>query len=104
MAAATSLANVEKLTEANYELWKIQMKSILVFNELWQYVDGTEVKPLANAQDWIKKDSKALGVDKSEYHARTAQPRKEGRDVERSMGRTQGNIRITRPSEEGGPV
>lgn len=62
MAAATSLANIEKLTEANYELWKVQMKSVLVFNELWQYIDGTDVKPLANAQDWIKKDSKALAL------------------------------------------
>lgn len=62
MAAATSFANIEKLTESNYELWKIQMKSVLVFNEMWQYVDGTEVKPLANAQEWIKKDSKALAL------------------------------------------
>lgn len=62
MTAATSLANIEKLTESNYELWKIQIKSVLVFNELWQYVDGTEVKPLVNAQEWIKKDSKALAL------------------------------------------
>lgn len=62
MTAATSSVNIEKLTESNYELWKIQMKSVLVFNEMWQYVDGTEMKPLANAQEWIKKDSKALAL------------------------------------------
>lgn len=62
MATSTSLANVEKLTEVNYELWKIQMKSILVFNDLWQYVDGTEMKPAENAQEWLKKDAKALAL------------------------------------------
>jgi len=62
MATATSLANIEKLTEVNYELWKVQMKSILVFNDLWQYVDGSEVKPAENAQEWLRKDSKALAL------------------------------------------
>lgn len=48
MAIAAGLANIEKLTETNYELWKVQMRSILVFNDLWQYVDGTEIKPTAS--------------------------------------------------------
>jgi len=38
------------------------MESILVYNDLWQYVDGTEVKPAENAQDWMKKDAKALAL------------------------------------------
>lgn len=68
MAAASSLANIEKLTETNYELWKVQMKSVLVFNDLWKYAEGTETKPLADtetkplAQEWIRKDSKALAL------------------------------------------
>jgi len=63
MASSTgSIANVEKLTENNYELWKIQMKSVLVFNDLWHYVDGSKAKPNVNAQDWLKKDAKALAL------------------------------------------
>jgi len=62
MASASGLSNIEKLTENNYELWKVHMKSVLVYNDLWQYVDGTEVKPNENAHDWIKKDSKALAL------------------------------------------
>jgi hypothetical protein len=62
MASASGLSNIEKLTENNYELWKVHMKSVLVYNDLWQYVDGTEVKPRENAHDWIKKDSKALAL------------------------------------------
>jgi hypothetical protein len=62
MASASGFSNIEKLTENNYELWKVQMKSVLVYNDLWQYVDGTEVKPLENAHDWIRKDSKALAL------------------------------------------
>lgn len=62
MATAAGFANIEKLTETNYELWKVQMKSILVFNDLWQYVDGTEIKPPGSAQEWIKRDAKALAL------------------------------------------
>lgn len=40
MASASGFSNIEKLTESNYELWKVQMKSILVYNDLWSYVDG----------------------------------------------------------------
>ena len=62
MAAPTGLSNIEKLTEENYELWKVHMKSVLIFNDLWSYVDGTEVKTDANVADWTKKDSKALAL------------------------------------------
>ena len=62
MASASAFSNIEKLSESNYELWKVQMKSVLVYNDLWQYVDGTEVKPQENAHDWIRKDSKALAL------------------------------------------
>lgn len=62
MATSTGFANIEKLTEDNYELWKVQMKSVLVFNDLWPYVDGTEAKPEQNAEEWTKKDSKALAL------------------------------------------
>lgn len=58
MAYTNGFSNIEKLMESNYELWKVQMKSVLVYNDLWQYVDGTEVKPPENAGEWIRKDSK----------------------------------------------
>ncbi|KAL0117638.1 hypothetical protein PUN28_008790 [Cardiocondyla obscurior] len=38
------------------------MKSVLVFNDLWKYTEGTEIKLTADAQDWIRKDSKALAL------------------------------------------
>nr|XP_012149732.1 PREDICTED: uncharacterized protein LOC105663683 [Megachile rotundata] len=62
MSSASGFSNIEKLAENNYELWKIQMKSVLVYNDLWQYVDGAEVKPTEDAQDWARKDSKALAL------------------------------------------
>ncbi|CAK9829718.1 Retrovirus-related Pol polyprotein from transposon TNT 1-94 [Anthophora retusa] len=62
MASMHSLASVEKLNEENYELWTVHMKSILVLNDLWPFVDGTEEKPAENAQEWIKKDTKALAL------------------------------------------
>jgi hypothetical protein len=38
------------------------MKSVLVFNDLWQFVDSTEVRSPQNTQEWIKRDSKALAL------------------------------------------
>jgi len=43
------------------------MRSVLVFNNLWHYVDGSEVKPNVNAQDWLKKDAKALVINQPKY-------------------------------------
>jgi len=34
----------EVLNEENYETWKIYMRSALILNDLWQYVEGTAVK------------------------------------------------------------
>lgn len=38
------------------------MKSILIYNDLWPFVDGTEIKPIENAKEWTKKDSKVLAL------------------------------------------
>jgi len=38
------------------------MRSALILNDLWQYVDGTAVKPTTNAEAWMKNDSKASTV------------------------------------------
>jgi len=62
MVTATGFMNIEKLKKDNYELWKIQMKSVLVFNDLWPYVDDTSVKPTTNADVWIKNDLKTLAL------------------------------------------
>jgi len=65
--------NIDKLCDNNYEVWRMQMKSVLVYNDLWGYVAGTIVKP-ENAEvvvTWTTKDEKALalivvGVSKTE--------------------------------------
>lgn len=56
--------NVEKLIEGNYESWRMQMKSILVFNDLWGYVDGTIARPTSGNEEaaWKTKDEKALAL------------------------------------------
>jgi len=58
----TRSRNIERLNEGNYETWRIHMRSALILNDLWQYVDGTVVKPTTNAEEWIKNDSKASAV------------------------------------------
>jgi len=62
MATTTGFTNIEKLKEENNEMWKVQMKSALVLNDLWPYVDRTTVKPIINADAWVKNDSKALAL------------------------------------------
>lgn len=56
--------HVEKLTEGNYESWRMQMKSVLIFNDLWGYVDGSIERPTdGNGQtQWKIKDEKALAL------------------------------------------
>jgi len=55
MALTHGIQNVEKLTENNYEFWKLQMRSILVCNDLWEYVSDGIVKTEENAGLWIIK-------------------------------------------------
>lgn len=51
---------IQKLGEKNYESWKIQIKSLLIYNELWSYTNGSKIKTEANAIEWTGKDEKAL--------------------------------------------
>lgn len=62
MAAMNSSHSIEKLNDENYESWKLQMRSILICNELWAYASGAEVKTEANRIEWTKKDQKALAM------------------------------------------
>jgi len=45
---------IERSNEENYETWKIHMRSALILNDFWQYVNGTAVKPTTNAEEWMK--------------------------------------------------
>lgn len=62
MAVAHGMQNIDKLVEDNYESWKLQMKSILICNDLWGYVSGTIIKTEENAVGWTLKDQKALAL------------------------------------------
>ena len=39
------IERIEKLNSTNYGTWKIQMKSVLRYNDLWGYVTGTVPNP-----------------------------------------------------------
>jgi len=56
--------HVEKLEEGNYESWRMQMKSILIFNDLWGYVDGGMARPISGSEEaqWKMRDEKALAL------------------------------------------
>ena len=45
MGPGMNMFNIEKLEEDNYEGWKIHMKSVLIQQDLWGYVNGTILKP-----------------------------------------------------------
>ncbi|XP_076657826.1 uncharacterized protein LOC143361962 [Halictus rubicundus] len=68
----TSIHQTEKLDSNNYESWKVQIKSILRYNELWGYVNGSIVKNEQNEVAWTQKDEKALdtiilSMNKTQY-------------------------------------
>ncbi|KAJ3663597.1 hypothetical protein Zmor_007844 [Zophobas morio] len=53
---------LEVLGRDNYDTWKIQMKALLIKNDAWGYVSGSNVKPEDNAaevQEWTNRDEKA---------------------------------------------
>ena len=54
-------SSIEKLNRENYDTWKMQMKAILVKDDLWEYADGTISKPQAadEASLWNERDGKA---------------------------------------------
>lgn len=90
---------IEKLTDSNYESWKIQMKSILICNDLWQYVSGKEEKTPENAIAWENKDEKALaqiilGVSSLQLnHVKKAQTSQEAWTVLERIHESRGPIR-----------
>lgn len=51
MATWNNSQSIEKFNEDNYESWKLQMKSILICNELGSYANGDEVKTEANREE-----------------------------------------------------
>ena len=63
--------NIEKLDESNYDSWSIQIKSVLIHQELWSLI-SEEVKPEVDDGDggegarrlleWTKKDEKAMAT------------------------------------------
>lgn len=62
MTTWNSSQNIEKLNDENYESWKLQMKSVLICNELWPYACGIEAKTEENHTEWTKRDQKALAM------------------------------------------
>lgn len=92
MTMASGLASIEKLTADNYDLWKVQMKSVLVFNDLWAYVDGTEVKPNEHFEEWTKKDGKALALINLSITQCQLNYIEKGNILEASVGRSQRSI------------
>lgn len=63
MSVTIGTQHIEKLNyDTNYESWKIQIKSILVCNELWKYTSGDEISTPENRAVWTSKDEKALAL------------------------------------------
>lgn len=60
--ATLSTQHIKKLTEKNYESWRLQMRSVLIYNNLLPYTSGIKIKTLENEVDWMNKDEKALAL------------------------------------------
>lgn len=61
---SSNFYQIDKLDESNYEVWKIQMRSVLIHGSLWDFVSGKAVKPekkdAENYAAYVAKDEKAL--------------------------------------------
>ena len=50
-----AVARIQPLNADNYDTWKLQMKAILIKNDLWAYVSGTKPKPPDAEADEVAK-------------------------------------------------
>lgn len=60
--SSTSSLRIELLSKDNYDTWCMQIEALLTKNDLWEYVDGTNVCPRMGAETrdaWVKNDKKA---------------------------------------------
>lgn len=48
------------LNDSNYESWKLRMESILMKNDLWDYMPGKIIRTEDNETDFDRRDRKAL--------------------------------------------
>jgi hypothetical protein len=57
-----STFHIDKLDSDNYELWRLQMRSVLIHSELWSYANGSVPKPKEKEEvlQWELKNEKAL--------------------------------------------
>lgn len=62
MASIGNMNSIEKLTETNYESWKVQMRNVLICNDLWDYMCERIEKTAENQATWETKDGKALAM------------------------------------------
>lgn len=101
MSSLNGFGSIEKLTEDNYELWKVQMKSVLVYNDLWQYVVGSGEIIEENKPEWVRKDQKALALINLSVtygqlnNVKKAKTAKEAWDCLREMFESRGPVRKT---------
>ncbi|XP_073826918.1 uncharacterized protein [Musca autumnalis] len=58
---SSSMFNIEKLSEDNYESWHLQMKSVLIHQDLWEVVSDDVAAEKKDAV-WKKKDEKAMAT------------------------------------------
>lgn len=55
-----NVMRIDPLNSSNYDTWKLQMRAILIKNDLWSYVDGSTLCPDGDtAANWRKMDQKA---------------------------------------------
>lgn len=59
---SSSMYNIEKLDDTNYDSWSFTMKAVLVHQECWNIVSGATPKPELNTHAWESKDEKAMAT------------------------------------------
>lgn len=56
-----SMLNIDKLDESNYDTWAVQMKNVLIFQDMWDVVTR-EKNSTDDDSNWKVKDDKALAI------------------------------------------
>ncbi|CAB0014172.1 unnamed protein product, partial [Nesidiocoris tenuis] len=59
---ADSVNKIAVLGRDNFDTWRIQIEAVLAKSDLWEYVDGSIVKPTQPEEEirrWERQDRKA---------------------------------------------
>lgn len=69
MSNQHGFARIELLNKDNFDTWKLQVRAVLVKNDVWDYVNGTNARPAAIENNEASRAAAAVAWDTADSKA-----------------------------------